>query len=470
MNGGTKLMEETEVLIAQINVLCRDLARVRKLVLPPAIKPEFSMQIFGKFNSFINPLLDQLKEVEEEVQAGNLSPDKLAEMWQKYVSIKQEAQKVFAQCLDFLGGIAVRENGWEEGICKVAEYLVRYYAQQTGFNWASVMIVGEERLFDKVARTTQFIRIRFPDWDMWSLPFTAHEFGQLVANSIDADELKQFFNGEPQTIRRLVQDKELSNDLQGVAPNIQALHQKYEAGLVGTEAVEQLCAEQPFCMHNLFADVFATYFLGPAYLYARFYLRLIPTEISRGQPYKLPTTHRMTFMLWTLRSMNREAKKAERLTTHDSGPYDDELKRFQSLWEKTVQPVYSGYRPIPPEYAKDINYLGKPYDDWFPVMYRNLRRSYGEAGFTGNDWDKAVELAKKLLTDSPQVEADISLPIILNAAWYCRARRPEQTATIEKKVKVLAQQAVMETPPAGMPSLPKDVTSAIQGSRKIGGE
>src|SRR3989442_3403286 len=45
--------------------------------------------------------------------------------------------------------------------------------------WQSVLIVGEEQLDPSQA---DIIRLRFPACDIWNLPFTAHEYGYLVAH------------------------------------------------------------------------------------------------------------------------------------------------------------------------------------------------------------------------------------------------------------------------------------------------
>ncbi|MBN1262086.1 MAG: hypothetical protein JXB35_15515, partial [Anaerolineae bacterium] len=364
-----------------------------------------------------------------------LSDADLARAWQTFAGVREDGYRVFAQCLDFLGGIAVRRMGLDGGICGLAEHLVGNFSADTGASWSSVMILGEERLFDKVTKITQIIRMRFPEWDIWSLPFTAHEFGQLVASGDYVGGLREYFIDEKRRIRRLVEDAGVTAaELAAAAPDIAAMRRQFLDHGDGV-AVEDFLEQQQVYLRSLFADVFATYFLGPAYIYSRIFLRLVPTTAYSERVYTPPMARRIAMMLATLQRMSQAEKRDE----FAPGPYDGEIRRFETLWEQTVKPVNATFQ---------LKFsFGEPYDSWFEGMYSRLRTEHGLVGFKAHHWEKAEDLGKQLL-DTPQVAPDVQMiPIILNAAWYCRIRHPNRLGDIERRTHELLNRAIAEPAP-----------------------
>ncbi len=414
--------KEENILVAQIDALIQNLDRIYNLLQNDKIEPEFRNPIYGKFGLAINTRKYDLEKLKERVEGKNLTGAQLAEEWKKYTDVRVKGQRVFDQCLDFLGGVAVRRMELEEGICSLAEDLVKYFAERTGVSWSSVMILGEERPFDDVAQLTQIIRLQFPEWDIWSLPFTAYEFGQLVARAETLTELFKFFVDEEELIRQLIEKENLTEEeFINLAPDIKAHRQEYQSDKTNTRLVERFLEQQRVHMRGLFADAFATYFLGPAYLYARLYLRLIPTDVLQEEPHKPSLGRRIFFMLETLEKMN----DAQKTGPYDTGPYYTEIQRIKGIWSKTIAGVAPGYR------------FGKPYDDWFAKMYSNLEKNYRGVGLKAQAWKEATELGKRLLDDSAGVPPGTSLPVILNAAWYCRFNHPDRRVEIAKAARKL---------------------------------
>jgi len=418
---------ETEVLIAQIDALTEQLQRGEAVLKSESIEREYRMPIYGKFARAISPLMRRLEQLRCTAAKDSLAPEELDAAWREFTEAYSEGQRVFAQCLDFLGGIAVRRMGLERGICGVAERLVGDFAFATGVPWSSVMILGEERLFDDVAQITQIIRMRFPEWDVWSLPFTAHEFGQLVASGESVRGLREFMVDEERRLRRLIEDAQIQQaELQAVAPTIRALRAEY-VGTRNAVAVEQFLAQQRHHLHSLFADIFATYFLGPAYVYARLFLRFVPTAAFTDEPASPSEARRMAVMVSTLQQMSQ----AEKHDPYAEGAYDAETRRFEALWENTVKAVTPGY--------EEDFIFGAPYDGWFTQLFNLLRTEHGLVGFKAADWEKAQVLSDGLLQFQPPPPG-LSLPVILNAAWHCRVRHPERVEDIEKRARELAEE------------------------------
>lgn len=483
---------EKEVLRSQVLALKAGLQRVYDMVSHGMLAPE-NRPVYGKFYSAINPRQHRLVELEKRIDQGSLE-----EIWQEFAMIKDEAQRVFDQCLEFFGGLAVRK--WDLGKagewCELAERLVSHYVQKTGAPPHSIMIVGEERPIDAVARTTQIIRIRFPEWDIWSLPLTIHELGQLVAVHHDALELRGYSMEEERRLQWLLEsDAVEANDLAGCSDEILRLRARFQPSEVAADIiaflkkypgekgemvrrlvmrdgltekdmrdkhpgiielrkkhqrspavmeVNHFLEQQHFHLPCLFGDIFSTYFLGPAYPYARLYLRLIPSEISREQPFAPSMDKRMAYMLLTLQNMNEEAKKQ-----YSDGPYSGELKRLEDLWKETVKPWRPECRP------RDLACnLGKPYDDWFKEMYEKIKSTFTGAGLASGDWQMARNLSDRISEgQTPAKGEPLSFSTILNAAWLCRHRQPGRLADIEREVITLLKEAQQE--PSGGQAIAK---------------
>src|SRR5688572_28060163 len=169
---------EQEILVARIDMLSRNLRRVRDLLDNQQKLPE-ATKIRGKFGSAINPLSRKLENLKNDLSKGVLDPTRISEAWNTLEQYSLTASQIHSMCLDFLGGLAARKWKLEASFCDLSELLVGQMAQKTGVSWGSVMILGEERPIDDIAATTQIIRIRFPEWDVWSLPFIAYEYAQI---------------------------------------------------------------------------------------------------------------------------------------------------------------------------------------------------------------------------------------------------------------------------------------------------
>jgi hypothetical protein len=504
------------VLLARIDRLTEDLKRIKALVSEKAIK-EYRTPIYGKFHRTINPQLEELEKLKKRVPKGALGKAQSIALWEEYTAIAQEVQQISDQCLDYLGGIAVRQMGLDGGTCDLAEHLVKHYVEKTGRDWASVMIVGRERLFDTVAEITQIIRVRFPEWDISSLPFTAQQFGQLLTTGTAISGLSSFIEEEPKRISLLVdkpelavddllepdvedeearraeldeliaaakekaeekrrqelqheiaaaeeeadeerleelqqqitaaQDKAEQNLLESLlAADLRALRQAYQSGQASAADLDAFRQQQAFHLRRLFADAFATFFLGPAYLYAHLFLRVVPIEVEQSLPHKPCRARRVAFMWKTLKRMN-EAEKAD---PFQPGRYSDVLNRVESMWQDTVQIVS-------PTCTLDSAF-GVPYDHWFSVMYGKLRATLIDGVFTGEQWTYSKELGDKLLEHKlPDLKPDTSLPVILNAAWHCRIQNPDRLPDIERNARKLYMNVIAKpapTPTVGMGQAP----------------
>ncbi len=441
---------EENIFLTQIRLVRDNLTRVNRLLQSSALPGAVSGTIYGKFLQISSPIEADLQALETKVRDG--APIDAA-AWEEFARLREHAQGVFRQCLDLIGGIAVRDWKLEEGICQLADLLVGYYVQDTGVEWGSVMILGKERLFDEMFHRTRIIRMRFPEWEVWSLPFTGYEFGQLVALGSRLHDLSRLEERVTQEFRELVTAPEPNPALlEGAGEELSSLRRAHQAG-ADEMLLQTFLGKQRAHLRSLFADAFATWFLGPAYIYARLCLRLVPTEVTMDGPSTPSTAHSIECMVRTLTRMNETDRRDPAAAP---GAYRGELERIENLWRSTLEGLY----PEP----SAVRRLPTLYISWFDSIYEILWRAYQRVGFKTSHWRMAEDLARAIVEDrsadgpafATTLQAEtaarpgVSLAVILNAAWLCRFRlRPDQLQSLEVSVQALFTKAAEESEKRG---------------------
>ncbi len=159
--------------------------------------------------------------------------DVYRQAWPRYVECNEECSKIFDEYVALMHGVLLRECGVGSDLCRIADDLVKILGHFTDFQWNSVTVPAWREHGD--ASTARLIRIGFPEWTVWTLPLTAHEFGHVFAT-------------RHEKIRPLVSQL-------GTPPD--------------TTETE---------IRTWIADAFATATMGPAYVWAATLLRADPRQ------------------------------------------------------------------------------------------------------------------------------------------------------------------------------------------------
>jgi hypothetical protein len=161
-----------------------------------------------------------VEEIEKDLSGPNA--------WKALSKAEAEAiDLVFNECVELLGGMALRDAHLDADICDLAEALIQ--SIPVSGNHPNVIPGGISSMMMTVER---FIRLRFPEWTIWGIPLAAHElwrgqFDNLLARSLGPD---------------------------------------------GSSLIKDPTIQQ--CL----GDAFATYFMGPAYALAAVTLLFDPTR------------------------------------------------------------------------------------------------------------------------------------------------------------------------------------------------
>lgn len=330
--------------------------------------------------------------------------------WDDYKKVYEYSKVVFDECLEYIAGLALRDRGFDRKICDIADHLIISCSNDwNDLNWHSLTVLAaQERLGQTLAR---IIRLRFPEWSIWTLPFTAREFAHVALHDQKNQRLLAFVN---QKVDELVKkEPRLVEARNAKAP---------EDSLEVLERQARKYAQNH--IHELIADAFATYTMGPAYACAALLLRFNPIDGGSDVSEHATDAKRAEVVLGMLKEMNKKAKGLP--------PYDDIIKRLENEWNaararSTPSLSYPATRSTPRlEEVIDVNALIT--ETW--VVFKNGARE--AALFPSNDekhgWLKAQAWHSTLM-DNLKNEPDINrfainknsrLRDALNAAWLCR--------------------------------------------------
>jgi hypothetical protein len=186
--------------------------------------------IFNSLDPRAKNLIDSVNGIEGTIRRGGSE----SEAWGLLAAAGADAsEQVFEESIELLGGIALRDARLDANICELADALIAsiYRAARQSAHAIPGGISSMNMTLERI------IRIPFPQWTVWALPFAAHEFFHVA--------LKR-------EMRNLSEIARVSTDADRLL------------GAGGTD----LCL----------ADVFATYTMGPAYAYAAITVLLDPTR------------------------------------------------------------------------------------------------------------------------------------------------------------------------------------------------
>ncbi len=250
-----------------------------------------------------------IRQVLEGHPAAN-DPRSGFDPWARYTSVYAMSQQIFRACLELIGGLALRDKLLDERICQFADELIASCAKaMLKYGWLTVP-AQHEALSRTLARV---IHLRFPEWTIWTLPLSAHEYGHVALDEIR--ELHEFVEEEA---RRLLD----------VPPG---------ARLDADDPVLPKLARAEHHLRVLMNDAFATYMVGPAYACAAILLRFDPVVASAKEHVHPADARRADVVLGMLDRMDAGSR---------ADPYTPVISRLRDDWQRTV--VAAGPAAAPP--------------------------------------------------------------------------------------------------------------------------
>jgi hypothetical protein len=350
-------VHDYSIIRAHLEAFQENLDRAINMMDSPQIDPKLREAVRNRFLSKIHQEQKELAGLLEDVE----SHTPLDRLWNDVERERKECGSLLRECLAFVEGVLVRRAGLDNGICVIADALLTEISHASDVPWQRFAIMAETDFFTE---TTEIIRLRFPEFGVWNLPIVCHEFGHYVA----AKEMK---------------------------PGV----------------MDQILGEY-------FADLFATYSMGPAYACTCILLNFTPfMGDSREHP---ADAKRAFFLLRALEKMNKTEQR-----------FGVVIKPLREVWQRNL----SAANVEEPEM-----YVKQNLDSTLDMFLTSiLDPKYNTVRYKG--WALADILSSKIdsMTSDSVVNSfgefvakGVTLRDVLNAAWICRIRGIKNSHPIGK--------------------------------------
>lgn len=455
---------ETVMLAAQLTNLRADFDRL--LAVLDALPPSFAhgKSLSGRFKRALSPLVHGLADIEAKFVAGQE-----AETWRTFTALQRQAQQLFEEALEFLGGLAIREMPTVHALAKDAQRFVEDLVAEAGVSWSPVIIVGPwvdhdlpEALAVGDLPDDSLLRLPLPRWDLWYLPLFAHDYGFWIAKRGHIPDLEAFvaarlapvaalFDVEPAPEERALWLPELHllADARKRADDLTTFRDCYQ------ERLKLLLWQQQLHLWHWIADALGAALMGPAYAQALLLLALNPTRpwlegeaaaAQGGSRYLPAPARRMIIVLHILAAIDARLKAD---AYAKSGPYGVALRQLTDIWEQALDALgeLATYRR-----------QQAALQPWCERVDRALDWHFGVAiTEAATEWQAAQQTLRASLQEGVLPTPAPKLRALLSAGWGLRVSHaaPDHIAALTAICEHLLRGV---TPPLGLRAAPPTVS------------
>jgi len=367
----------------------------------------------------------QLQEQLPGQERGNSPQVATATHWETFRALAGDRERllsVFREYFDVAGGLSLRGNGMDEQFCAMADWLSEHWIRVIGLPYRfSIPARDEARLMTHIV-----IPMGFPEWTIWAVPLFAHEVGRIF---VDNDETLQSFT--------LEQARALSADR------------------VGRKRMDARQAR----IRTYLADAFATYVMGPAYACASLLLKLDPSGAGRDDQERGWDHIRARVILGTLDKIKpgvapqmadiiAKLEKSWRVAVEQFGSVES-TGNDQALVELVITQAIGALRRREQMREEPLGFDDHAWGIAKQFASQIFANPHHQGDGTGAETAGGKPPSQQPSGDVPTLDQTakataatdeavcISLPLVLNAAWYQRVDHPDPdtTAAIARRVR-----------------------------------
>jgi hypothetical protein len=377
-----------DLFLARLEALVIQCNEVQKAIKSPGINGNLYQRAATDLLEGIGNEKRRIENLRSITRNGEIA----AGSWETLQANGEKCATLFGECLGFLQASRARGHDVDADLCEIADALLDEFSELTRIKWSRFTVLATEEFFLDLA---QIIRLRFPFSGIWDLPVAAHEFGHFVAGRLNAPR--------PDGSRYL--------PFQDEKKNFKEQHKDFGE-------------EWMFYLEEYFADVFATFVLGPAYAFTCLLLRFDPASAQDENDKRHPSyVKRVYAILQTLRRMNSERDS--------KGDFKNPADFLANLWNRML--VSAGQTAV---LTKDEEvFVGGIVSNFYEIL------KGGIPGARFNRWDTVRKRC-------PWVEnpnradvriVDLTISDLLNAAWLCRTKEGADSGQLSDNVIQLSR-------------------------------
>jgi hypothetical protein len=311
------------------------------------------------------PTILALRDVEDGIRQRGDDPHA---QWDAFHKQADEVNtSLFAEYVDFLGGLALRDREFDAGISRVADELLRTYMANRP---KDAMLAIPTRRQATAMKQARIIRIAFPDWTIWGLPATAHEFWRAFARETVAPDLRS-------TLRK---------------------------------ATKNIADEVELKFGDCLGDAFATYTMGPAYALFAICLLLNPAHPYAPAVDGVADDVRVRSICHMLDMMDSKSQVIR--------PYAKIRERIENAWAEAIDQSGGRQNAVDDKLLSDEK---KRVETLVEALFKTPGAAFSP--FTEQMWGEAQGWVQHLLAEKweqIQIPQGAELRHVLNAAWLAR--------------------------------------------------
>ncbi|MFD0273125.1 hypothetical protein ACFVHB_04315 [Kitasatospora sp. NPDC127111] len=140
----------------------------------------YNLKLDQSLEDHCSAIDNDVADLRDKIQHGGISERDSWLAYENLVSTKCEV--VFAEYVDFLGGLTLRDASLDGQVCRIADNLIRELVAPTrGETTPAEMIALPARRDTVHLALKRLLRLGFPEWSLWELPFVARELGLFIA-------------------------------------------------------------------------------------------------------------------------------------------------------------------------------------------------------------------------------------------------------------------------------------------------
>lgn len=340
--------------------LVRDLARAAEAV--NALPDRLRRRVMGGLQTDIETKLREINsELVEPSRKGRLDS---AEAWASLHAFTLDTRVILQECLLLEQGFQSRAEPGDRidppdrEVLMAADLLVDELAARTPITaWQSFTILAVDECFNFSSRA---ISLRYPKPTIWDLPTVAHELGHHVA--------RQWTRPVGGRVKNVVDD----------------LHDRLDAWQ----------GSRWHYLQELFADAYATYTLGPAYVISAVVRDLDPLATSPSDSHP-SSPDRVRLMIAMLRTLN--------------DGYQDLAAHLDALWYEMESTA--GAEPL--QCLPDI---------WCPSIVETICEGMPASGLPRGTVDDLLLMLEREGSIEADEVGDASFCDLQTAAWIARSQ------------------------------------------------